>query len=189
MVRSALVVTLFLCACSGDEPIPVQPTAPAAVDQPEAPQAMLQAPIGADAAAVAALTAKPKDRDEALARLRKTGSDGAKALLQRAATGSLTEQGEAPILLAEMGAPALPAIAASLKKGSVPERRIAVLALLNMGRTAEPVLADLDAARSSDPDPSVRAAAEHAWKRASGDTSDLERQRAAHEAAEARFGK
>jgi hypothetical protein len=188
MVRPALVVVLFLSAC-GDEPMPVQPPAvPAAVQQPEAPQAMLQAPIGADAAAVAALTAKPGEREESMARLRKTGSEGAKALLQRAATGSLTEQGNAPILLAEMGAPALPALAASLRNGSVPERRIAVLALLNMGRTAEPVLADLVAARS-DPDLSVRAAAEHAWKRASGDTSDVDRQRAEQAASDARFAK
>jgi hypothetical protein len=84
-----------------------------------------------------------------------------------------------------MGAAALPALGSALRQGSLTERRIAVKALLEMGTTAAPALDDLVAARN-DPDPSVRAVAELAWKRASGDTSDADRRRAEQAAAEAR---
>jgi hypothetical protein len=158
------------------------------VSEPEAAPKLLVAPASVEAAATAALTAAPAEREPALARLNATGSDGARALIRQAAAGSLTMQGEAPILLEKMGAVALPALSAALKQGSLPERRIAVKALLDMGRVAEPVLADLVAAKN-DPDPAVRAVAELAWKRASGDTSDEDRRRAEQAAAEARFHK
>ena len=188
MVRAAFLVSLCLVACSGEEPPPELPVAPAPKVAPAPDPVLLHAPASPDAAATAALAAPPAEREPALARLRAAGSEGARSLIRQAAAGTLTMQGEAPILLEKMGAAALPALGTALREGSLPERRIAVLALLEMGTTAAPLLDELLAARN-DADPSVRAGAELAWKRASGDTSDADRRRAEHAAAEARAGR
>jgi hypothetical protein len=94
--------------------------------------------------------------------------------------------GRAPGELAALGAPALPVLQDKLQRGELRERRIAVLALLQLGPAAASVAPILAAVAVNDPDPEVRAAAEHARRRAVGDTTELDRARNADEAARAR---
>lgn len=110
-------------------------------------------------------------------------------LIAAAATADAATQGRAPATLIALGTDALPGLAHNLTHQNVTHRRIAALTLLQWSdslqqqNAAAPVVEALAAARN-DPDPAVRAAAEHAWRRAIGDTTALEQSRAAHEAAE-----
>ncbi|MCC7066045.1 MAG: hypothetical protein IT456_24830 [Planctomycetes bacterium] len=112
----------------------------------------------------------------------------ATAILAAASKAKPAEQGRAPAALGALGAAALPQIAAALVNKDPGQRRIAALTLLHLGPqlhadgTAKVVLSALDTARS-DADLAVRAAAELAYQRATGDTSALDASRAAHEAA------
>jgi len=94
--------------------------------------------------------------------------------------------GRAPGELKALGAAALPVLQDKLQRGELRERRIAVLALLQLGQEAAGAASVLAAVAANDPDPAVRAAAEHARRRAVGDTTELDRLRAADEAARAR---
>lgn len=105
------------------------------------------------------------------------------AILDTAARSDPVAQGNAPVLLARLGGKALPGLQRGLAHEDPVQRRVAVLALLQLGRIAEPAAAALAAARD-DADPAVRAAAEHAYRRAIGDTSALDELRRAHEAAQ-----
>ena len=111
--------------------------------------------------------------------------DAIASLLDVAAAAGPIEQGRAPVLVAAFGAAALPALTLALHHDDVRQRRLAMLALAQLGRTAEPAAAALMQAQQ-DPDPQVRALAEHALRRATGDTRELDRLRAQHEAATAR---
>lgn len=105
-------------------------------------------------------------------------------LLHVAAAAGPIEQGRAPVLVAAFGAAALPALTAALRHDDARQRRLAMLSMAQLGRTAEPAAGALAQARH-DPDPQVRALAEHALRRATGDTTELDRLRAQHDAATA----
>ncbi|MEZ6036225.1 MAG: hypothetical protein R3F29_02010 [Planctomycetota bacterium] len=115
----------------------------------------------------------------------------AAARIVQEAAADPVQQAKAPAALRALGAAALPALTASLRAANVTERRIAALTLLQWSDDlhrdggADDVVAALAAARE-DADPAVRAAAEHAYRRATGDTSALDESRAADEAAQRR---
>lgn len=185
----SLPLLLVLAACSpegapGPGPesraVPQRQESGASV---EAVQATGATPAGPAAAAVdaapggpAAGAATPVDEGVQAA---------AAKIFAAVATDDLRAIATAPTELAKLGPAALPSIAHELARGGVPQRRVAALTLLQLGADAAPAVAALRAA-ARDPDQHVRAAAEHALRIATGDTSDLDRQRAQHEAAERR---
>lgn len=109
-------------------------------------------------------------------------------MLSDAAKASPTEQAKLPAAVRALGIAALPGVAQALATGDVPCRRTAALTVLQWAGelqrdgTGAAVMPALSAARL-DADLSVRAAAEHAWRMATGDTSALDQTRAADEAA------
>lgn len=110
------------------------------------------------------------------------------AVLNAAASGTPAQQGRAPGALRELGTAAWPGLCTALAHRDPVQRRLAALSLLLFReelQTADGALAVREAlaAARSDADLSVRAAAEHAWRFATGDTSALEASRAADEAA------
>lgn len=126
----------------------------------------------------------PEARQEALAHV----DAAVAAVLTTAASGTPADQGRAPGALLALGTAAWPGLCTALAHRDPVQRRLAALSLLQFREelhTADGSLAvrtALAAARG-DADPGVRAAAEHAWRFASGDTSALDASRAAHEAA------
>lgn len=118
-----------------------------------------------------------REREQLLAQAGETVA----AVLRSAAAGDVATQGRAPVVLAQLGAAALPGLEQGLHHEDPLQRRLAVMALLQLGEIARPAAASLATART-DPDLAVRAAAELAWKRAIGDTSDVDRSRATHDA-------
>src|SRR5262245_3093481 len=172
---SALLVCLAAC---GDGVAPPADTRaaiqqPAAVQQP-APTAV--APIVAEPPAAEPAAADPGIETLAARALggklsapeRETlqahTGEAVAALLRCAAAGDVAAQGRAPVVLAQLGAAALPGLEQGLRHEDPVQRRLAVMALLQLGETARPAVASLTAART-DPDLTVRAAAELAWKR------------------------
>lgn len=109
-------------------------------------------------------------------------------LLAQAATGDAVAMGRAPATILLLGDGALPGLTRGLAHADVRQRRIAALTLLQWSESlaansnATAVVQALASARD-DPDPAVCAAAEHAWRRATGDTTTLDQSRAEHEAA------
>ncbi len=109
-------------------------------------------------------------------------------LLAQAATADAVAMGRAPATILLLGDGALPGLTRGLAHADVRQRRIAALTLLQWSESrdansnAAAVVQALASARN-DPDPAVRAAAEHAWRRATGDTTTLDQSRAEHEAA------
>lgn len=108
-------------------------------------------------------------------------------LLAQAATADAVAMGRAPATILLLGDGALPGLTRGLVHADVRQRRIAALTLLQW---SESLAANHDAAvvqalatARNDPDPAVRAAAEHAWRRATGDTTTLDQSRADHAAA------
>ncbi|MCB9877749.1 MAG: hypothetical protein H6835_09130 [Planctomycetes bacterium] len=112
----------------------------------------------------------------------------ARRIVADAATAGPVQQAKAPAALRALGTAALPAVTEALRADDVTSRRIAALTLLQWSDDlhrdggAGAVVAALTAARE-DADPAVRAAVDHALRRATGDTSELDRSRAADEAA------
>jgi len=111
------------------------------------------------------------------------------ALLAEVGDGDVTVAARAPAAIRALGTAALPGLVDGLTHAQVPARRVAALTLLQWSDelhqqgAAGPVLTALERARE-DADPSVRAAATHAFLRATGDTSALDESRAADEAAQ-----
>lgn len=155
------------------------PSAAAEVTPPPAPAAAASA--RAEAASGPASSPCP---DRA-----RTAADTATAvgdLLARAAAGDAVSIGQAPAAILALGDGALPGLVQGLAHADVLQRRIAALTLLQWS-TALPadrsaVVDALGRARD-DPDPAVRAAAEIAFRRATGDSAALDQSRAAHDAA------
>jgi len=191
MCRAATSV-LLACLASCDDGIAPPADTPAAIQQP----AVIR---DSDRTAVAPVVAEPKVAEPGIETLAARALDGelsarereqlqahageaVAAVLRSGAAGGVAAQGRAPVVLAQLGAAALPGLEQGLRHEDPLQRRLAVMALLQLGEVARPAAASLAAART-DPDPTVRAAAELAWKRALGDTSDLDRSRAAHDAA------
>ncbi|MFY9344003.1 MAG: hypothetical protein WAT39_16050, partial [Planctomycetota bacterium] len=110
------------------------------------------------------------------------------ALLDAAANGDDAARGRAPTAIIALGTSALPGLAVGLGHQQVAVRRLAAVTLLQWSDTlrtqgaSAPVVAALASARA-DTDPAVRSAAEHAWRRATGDTTALDQSRASHDAA------
>lgn len=177
-------VLLSLAAC-GSDPIPATTTdathPPAQVATPAAPTVTVDLGPVADRLLQGRVSAA--DRSTAA----RSPAAAAAAILLAASKAKPAEQGRAPAALAALGAAALPQIAAALAHQDPGQRRIAALTLLHLGQqlhadgTAKIVLSALDTARG-DGDLAVRAAAELAYRRATGDTSALDASRAAHEA-------
>ena len=137
------------------------------------------------AARMLAGTATAADHERAVAH----ADDAVAELLATAAAATdVTSRGRAPAAILALGTAALPALARGLAHQDVAQRRIAALTLLQWSdtlhaqRATAPILAALASARE-DPDPAVRAAAEHAWRRASGDTTAIDRSRSEHDQA------
>lgn len=110
------------------------------------------------------------------------------ALLSAAATGTPAQQGRAPGALLELGTAAWPGLCSALAHRDPVQRRLAALSLLQFRdqlHTADGALAVREALATAraDADLSVRAAAEHAWRFATADTSALDASRAADETA------
>ncbi|MBM4063437.1 MAG: hypothetical protein FJ265_20405 [Planctomycetes bacterium] len=186
MLRSSvpwLAGLLVLAACGDDAAPPDPAPAPATAAPADAPR-----PAAVDLPLLAGrlLGDSPSEADRDAARTDPAGAVA--AVLAAASGGDPRALGRAPGALAALGPPALPAIAAALRAPEVTSRRIAALTLLQLADglcsrgEAGAVLPAL-AAAEQDPDPSVRAAAEHARRRAVGDTSALDKSRAEHDAA------
>lgn len=181
----ALLAVVF-AACG--EPPPPAPDVPTAATAPPGPTTAPAATAEIQFAPLAArlLGGDASDADRTLANAH--GQQTVSAILAAASRGSPQQQGRAPAVLAALGPTALPGLATALQHADPTQRRIAALTLLQLGDglhrdgTAATVLPALRAA-AADPDLAVRAAAELAVKRATGDTSDLDKSRAEHEAA------
>lgn len=121
------------------------------------------------------------------------------AILDAAAAGTVDEQGRAPARLEALGDAAIPPLLTALVHAETKHRRLAAVTLLQLGEalhrrgdtadfaTADFATADIATAlraASSDRDPAVAAAATHALRRITGDTTALDAGRAAHAAAE-----
>jgi hypothetical protein len=187
--RGWLLAIAVAAACGGAEPAPTPPPpVPAgAAAEPSPPPTVATAEVSALATRLLAAggTTATADRTAALQQVDAT----VQAILQHGATADPATQGRVPAALIALGTPALPGLAKGLGDADAVQRRLAALTLLQLGDTlhregtANAVLEALVAARS-DSDLRVRAAAEFAWRRATGDTSALDAARAAHEAAE-----
>jgi hypothetical protein len=176
-----LVLVATLAACGDDVAPPPAPAAPPAAspstDGTAAPATAAAQPADANAPAKAAAA----EREREAQRVATTVAE----LLANAARGDIVAQGKAPETIKALGDAALPGLATGLAQTDVVQRRIAVMTLLQWGKqlpVGSPAIAALDSARK-DADPAVAAAAEHAWRRAIGDTSALDRMRAAEEEA------
>lgn len=145
-----------------------------------APPALAADP-GLDTSVRPLLRGEPDAR--ARERLRRAPDAAVPAVITAALAGDAVAQGRAAEVLVDLGAAAVPALEQAMQDEEPKARRIAVLALLQLGAAAAPAAPTLAAAAERDPDPAVRAAAQAAWKRAVGDTSDLDRLRAQHDAA------
>ena len=178
------------CACSGD-PAPAPATAAASehgrvVNPDDAVATAASADLAAPQLAARLLSAEASDADRATAKVSALATVA--AVLRAASTGTPAMQGRAPVVIKALGAPALPGLATALADHDPVQRRLAALCLLQLGPeihtegNAAAVLPALTAARN-DPDLAVRAAAEHAYRLATGDTSALDASRAEHEAA------
>src|SRR5262245_16664656 len=196
MHRTASSVLLVCLAACGDEVAPPTDT-PAAIQRPSAIEDTARTAVAP--VAVAPVVAEPQVADPGIESLAARALGGelsatdratvqahtgeaVAAVLRCAAAGDVAAQGRAPVVLAQLGAAALPGLEQGLRHEDPMQRRLAVMALLQLGEIARPATASLTAART-DPDLTVRAAAELAWKRPIGDTSDVDRSRAALEAA------
>jgi hypothetical protein len=185
-----LVLIPWIFAACGNDPAPPPIASPAATTSPTSPTVEPTAPaahadLGQIAERLLQGNANAQDRSSANA----DPAAATLAILQAASKASPIEQGRAPAALCALGAAALPHLASALSNADTGQRRIAALTLLQLGTSlhengsAGVVLAALAAARN-DADLSVRAAAELAYQRATGDTSAIDASRAAHEAAE-----
>lgn len=179
----------LLVACNGEAaptPTPRQTAAPTARSEPAQPVTGSAPVTGSVAETVATAGGAMGAAGDAGADVRIVAA--AQRIIDQAAAADPVQQAKAPAALRALGTAALPALTASLRTENVAARRIAALTLLQWGDdlrhagAADQVVAALAAARD-DADPSVRAAAEHAYRRAVGDTSALDQARAADEAA------
>lgn len=177
-----------LVACDGDPP-PLAPAAAAPTAAPataastaQAASVQLDPPQLADRLLDA--RPDPQTRAAALAQVDATVA----AVLNAAASGTPAQQGRTPGALLDLGTAAWPGLCTALAHRDPVQRRLAALSLLQFRdqlHTADGALAvrtALAAARD-DADLGVRAAAEHAWRFATGDTTALDASRAADEAA------
>jgi hypothetical protein len=171
--------SLALASCHRDVP-PPPASAPAAAPAGTATAAAASGLAPADAAPPTAPAPAPATERTTAER---AAAERATAIFTATDPSAL---GRAPGELAALGAPALPVLQDKLQRGELRERRIAVLALLQLGPAAASMAPVLAAVAANDPDPAVRAAAEHARRRAVGDTTELDRLRNADEAARAR---
>jgi hypothetical protein len=191
-VRLVFCCSLALAACHREAPPPPTSAPAVAPAGGSAGAAAATAPGLAPAVAAPqpAAAAVPADARAAAERPVAGNAVAERAAAERAAAilaaTDLAAVGRAPGELAALGAPVLPVLQDKLQRGDLRERRIAVLALLQLGPAAASVAPTLAAVAVNDPDPEVRAAAEHARRRAVGDTSELDRVRNADEAARAR---
>lgn len=182
----ATALLLGLAAC-GKELRPPAPPLPAGDDL----AAGAAAPESA-ADSVAAIAPRLLRGDATNAELeaaRREAEASAAAVIRAAARGEAREQGRAPEVLAALGDEALPALVNALSHRDVRHRRIAAITLLQLATSLQEeidntaLLSALDAART-DADPAVAAAAKHALRRVTGDTTALDTSRRTMEAAE-----
>jgi len=199
LIPIALAAAVSACGADPHPPAPgrepaLDGSAPTPV--PIAPVPIATAPNGASPIAASpaisdlapkllAGTATATEMDTA----RRTASAAVAAVIRAAVAGDVTAQGRAPAALAALGDAAVPGLTAALSHRNPRHRRIAALTLLQLG-TALHERGDTDAvatalaAARADADPGVAAAAEHALLRITGDTTELDRARAAQQAAE-----
>lgn len=186
MLPRILLAATLLAACGADAPPPTaaapDPAGPAARTEP----AVVAAVPGLSRSASHVLAGTSDAADAAA--LAAAPAEAAAALLAAVPGLSPVELGRVPAALAALGDRALPALTGALRAPAPEQRRVAALTLLQLadglrdaGR-ADAVLPAL-AAAAGDDDPAVRAAAELARRRVAGDTSDLDRSRASHDAA------
>ncbi len=181
---AAPVLAMVLTAC-GDDPAPPSAPQPAPRSGPDQPAAAAATSASA-AASNAVPEAKPAEaaataeRERAAARALATVAD----LIATAARGDAVAKGKAPAEIKALGDSALPGLAVAVLHRDVTHRRLAALTLLQWDAipAGSAAITALERARN-DADPAVRAAAEHAWRRATGDSSALDQSRAAHEEA------